>query len=483
MVDQVSTTREIIPMDILVTIFLLMVQSALATLVIIRAHDYQPGRFFVALIFVFATLNAERILSRVFSDPAQIYIVRSIFTCNLGLFSLTLLWLLSQLFMPQWWQGRRAIIWISMPYVLAIIVLTIDLIGRFGWFVAGLNPNTGTTFLTAEPGSLLLIRFFTLGWLVHVALLIVAFIQHRHARQPIAWLVFSIVLTIVVTQINIRIKIIPPELTGLVVSVPILIALSYVVLQTSLLVPTRAALDLALRSLADIVVVLDRNEKIAYVNKQATHVGFQLGQLFAQELVHISSDPQVTGELFQAIKQSKHSDIRLSIGEQQLIFTSAPVVDARERQRGTLLIGRDVTQLEQRTAELEQRSTEQQHLLDLVATLEAPTIILAEGVLFAPIIGYVDSRRAQALMARLLNAAHTRRTRAVILDITGLQVMDSSVTELLVQTTVALRLLGCQVLISGISASMAATFVQQGNLLADIPTVHSPQEALQLINS
>jgi anti-anti-sigma regulatory factor len=129
---------------------------------------------------------------------------------------------------------------------------------------------------------------------------------------------------------------------------------------------------------------------------------------------------------------------------------------------------------QQMEAQLEQ----QQRLLDLVATLEAPASPLAEGVLFAPIVGHIDSRRAQALTSRLLTEASAQRARMVILDIAGVSAIDATVARGLLNTAQALRLLGCAVTISGISADVAMTLIHLDVGLEGIATTRSPQEAL-----
>jgi anti-anti-sigma regulatory factor len=126
---------------------------------------------------------------------------------------------------------------------------------------------------------------------------------------------------------------------------------------------------------------------------------------------------------------------------------------------------------------------EQRRLLALVATLETPAIALADGVLFAPIVGYVDSRRASALMQRLLEAAHSERVHHVIIDISGVTTVDSMVAKAIVDTAQALKLLGCDVTLSGISSKVALTLTQQGIAISDVATVRSPQEALQRISA
>jgi rsbT co-antagonist protein RsbR len=121
---------------------------------------------------------------------------------------------------------------------------------------------------------------------------------------------------------------------------------------------------------------------------------------------------------------------------------------------------------------------QQRELIDLVATLETPAVPLAQGVLLAPIVGHIDTRRAEALTSKLLEQANLQRTRLVVLDIAGVALIDTAVAKALLNTAQALRLLGCEVALSGISASVAMTLVHLGVAMEGITTVRSPQEAL-----
>jgi anti-anti-sigma regulatory factor len=132
-------------------------------------------------------------------------------------------------------------------------------------------------------------------------------------------------------------------------------------------------------------------------------------------------------------------------------------------------------------AELSQRNEEQQRLLELVEVLETPTIAIAQGVLLAPIVGTLDSRRAQALTNRLLREAYRQRTRQAILDISGVSTVDTQVAHVLIQAAQGLQLLGCEVLVTGITPTVATTLTQLGVDLPNITTLRSPQEALRQI--
>jgi anti-anti-sigma regulatory factor len=129
-------------------------------------------------------------------------------------------------------------------------------------------------------------------------------------------------------------------------------------------------------------------------------------------------------------------------------------------------------------AQQEAQLDQQRQLLDLVATLETHALPLAEGVLFAPIVGHLDARRAEALTSRLLAEASAQRAQLVILDIAGVSTIDTAVARGLLNTAQALRLLGCAVTLSGISAEVAMTLVSLDVGLKNVATARSPREAL-----
>lgn len=164
------------------------------------------------------------------------------------------------------------------------------------------------------------------------------------------------------------------------------------------------------------------------------------------------------------------------------LVTDTALRSARENARRTeeakAYAERQARELAEANELMSRQLDQQQMLLELVTTLETPAVTLANGVLFAPIVGHIDTRRAQALTTRLLQQASEQRARLIILDVAGVSVMDTSVAQALLNTTRALRLLGCAVSLSGISASVAMTLINQGINLEGVTTVRSPQEAL-----
>jgi rsbT co-antagonist protein RsbR len=121
---------------------------------------------------------------------------------------------------------------------------------------------------------------------------------------------------------------------------------------------------------------------------------------------------------------------------------------------------------------------EQHRLLDLVTTLELPIIMLSDGVFLTPLMGHMDNRRTETITSRLLQTVYTDRAQCVILDMSGLTVVDTAVATRLANTIQSLRLLGCQVFVSGISTALALTMTHLKIDLKGVETIQSPQEAL-----
>lgn len=148
---------------------------------------------------------------------------------------------------------------------------------------------------------------------------------------------------------------------------------------------------------------------------------------------------------------------------------------AAQEQAHTEDQARALTEANQRQ---EEQLAKQRVLLDVVASLETPAIQLSPGVLFAPITGHLDTLRAERFTSNLLHEAHRQRAQLIILDLSGVRVIDTAIIQVLVHTAQALQLLGCTVCLSGLSSSIAMTLVELGEQLQGIKTVQTPHEAI-----
>jgi methyl-accepting chemotaxis protein len=116
-----------------------------------------------------------------------------------------------------------------------------------------------------------------------------------------------------------------------------------------------------------------------------------------------------------------------------------------------------------------------------VAMLEMSTPVtkIWDGVLFAPIVGIVDSSRAVDIMNRALASIAESRAHTLMLDIGGVAVVDTAVANHLIKVAKAAVLMGCETIISGISPAIAQTVAELGIDLGAIRTRSTIEASLQ----
>jgi rsbT co-antagonist protein RsbR len=112
--------------------------------------------------------------------------------------------------------------------------------------------------------------------------------------------------------------------------------------------------------------------------------------------------------------------------------------------------------------------------------LSTPVIRVHDRVLLLPIVGAIDSVRAQQIMDTVLLRIVEEKAKCIILDIAGVAVVDTKVADNLVKTTASVRLLGAQTILTGISAQVARTIVQLGIDITAMHTCSRLQEGIEL---
>jgi anti-anti-sigma regulatory factor len=148
------------------------------------------------------------------------------------------------------------------------------------------------------------------------------------------------------------------------------------------------------------------------------------------------------------------------------------------RQRADELQGAGQRQA-QMLAELEERTAEQARLLALVEELSTPVIPIFEDTIALPLVGGIDSRRAQRITTDLLEGISQRRARIAIIDITGVPAVDTAVVNSLMQAVQAAELMGCQVVLTGIRSEIAHTLVILGVDLGEVVTLRNLQSGIE----
>jgi rsbT co-antagonist protein RsbR len=116
---------------------------------------------------------------------------------------------------------------------------------------------------------------------------------------------------------------------------------------------------------------------------------------------------------------------------------------------------------------------------DAIRELSTPVLPVRERLLILPIIGVLDRERARQLTEQLLTGIRTHRAKVVVIDITGVADVDETVANHLVQTVDASRLMGANVIITGLSPEIAQTLVTIGVDLSKMNTIGDLQGGLE----
>ena len=112
--------------------------------------------------------------------------------------------------------------------------------------------------------------------------------------------------------------------------------------------------------------------------------------------------------------------------------------------------------------------------------MSTPITALWDGILMLPVVGILDSRRAQDIMQRMLEQIAEKQAGVFILDISGVAVVDTAVANHLIRMTKAARLMGAFSIVSGVSPGVARTIVELGIDVGEMRTTSNLQHALRL---
>ncbi len=175
--------------------------------------------------------------------------------------------------------------------------------------------------------------------------------------------------------------------------------------------------------------------------------------------------------VFETVHQRKNGttypvDVRLHLSRNEEIPVFVAIIqDITERK-----------QAEQERMHLQEQiiQTQKQSLREL----STPLIPISDTAVVLPLIGAIDSMRAQQIMETLLEGVVSQRATIAILDITGVQVVDTRVASALIQAAQAVKLLGAQVVLTGIRPDVAQTLVHLGADLSGMVTLGTLQSGI-----
>jgi len=146
----------------------------------------------------------------------------------------------------------------------------------------------------------------------------------------------------------------------------------------------------------------------------------------------------------------------------------------------------DISEIKRRQDEVAALETEMKAQIELIQAqatmldeLSVPIIQIWQDILLLPLVGVIESRRAAQVMENLLESVGRMGAQFVIIDITGVAVVDTSVASYLIRAVQATQLLGCQSILVGISPEIAQTLVGLGVDFSRITTRATLQSGLE----
>jgi methyl-accepting chemotaxis protein len=143
-----------------------------------------------------------------------------------------------------------------------------------------------------------------------------------------------------------------------------------------------------------------------------------------------------------------------------------PILDMEGRPMKVVKLASDIT------VEVQKRSL-------ALLEMSTPVTKIWDGVLFAPIVGIVDSKRSVDIMNKALSSIADTRASTLLLDIGGVAVVDTAIANQLIKIAKAAVLMGCRTIISGISPAIAQTIAELGIDLGSIQTTSTIESALR----
>ncbi len=182
--------------------------------------------------------------------------------------------------------------------------------------------------------------------------------------------------------------------------------------------------------------------------------------------------------LQRALAEAESARRQLETANQQLSEMNA-MLETRVTERTAAL--RQVIEEQRATAaRLAESLQAQQQLNQMFMAVATPVIPVSDETLVVPLIGNIDDQRAHNLLTTVLRALEERQARVLILDVTGMAMVDTQVAGVLLQVAQAARLMGARTILAGIRPEVAQTLVSLGADLGHLRTTTSLQTALSL---
>lgn len=139
-------------------------------------------------------------------------------------------------------------------------------------------------------------------------------------------------------------------------------------------------------------------------------------------------------------------------------------------------VARDRAAADRFEAEYQRRAAQQEAL---AATTSTPIIQVWDDIITMPVVGLVDSVRSADMKTTLLEVVGRTGARFAIIDLTGVDTVDTATADHLLKVMRAVQLLGARCVITGIQPAVAQIIVGLGLDLHGVITLRSLREGLR----
>jgi anti-anti-sigma factor len=232
------------------------------------------------------------------------------------------------------------------------------------------------------------------------------------------------------------------------------------------------------------IILLDPKGRVLTWSPTAEHLkGYTAGEIIGQHFSKFYPQEDIAQgktemELAVAEKGGRFEDEGWRVRKDGSRFWANVVITALRDSSGVLRgFGKVTRDLSERRLAEEKIKKQAQEIFEMAAV---PVVQVWEGIVLVPLIGTLDSQRTQHLMERLLQKVMETGSPVALLDITGVPTIDSQTAQHLIETVAAVRLLGAEVVLTGVRPSIAQTLVHLGIDLSNVITRSSLTAGLRM---
>jgi len=224
-----------------------------------------------------------------------------------------------------------------------------------------------------------------------------------------------------------------------------------------------------------VVWAIDENGNFTYHDGRGSEaIGIPRGSLLGANIFELFPTTDAVKKALSGTPEHETSTVQGCVWENWYV----PIRDRENEPWNVIGLSLDVSEAQRARIELESKLAVIERQQAVINDLETPVIQVWDRVLTLPMVGVVDSRRAARLTDDLLHQVARTQAHFAILDLTGVEVVDTATAGHLLNIASAVRLLGAESIITGIRPNIAQTIIALGVDLTRVRTLATLRDGL-----